>query len=166
MIIDKNGKLFGKISIIDIVIIILVICCGVAAYLRFSGHLGNNDSNRVNATYEITVQPVRAISVDAIKKSVGLKLYDRKTSAQDCIGTITNVEQTPYDDVIALADGTYKNAVSDTRYSVKITVNCECTLSDTTLSTPEGKLIELGQTEYIGSKWFASEGEITKVSFE
>ena len=53
MIIDENGKLFRKVSIIDILIVLVILLCIAGAVIRFSGLLGDNGSapalNRVCA---------------------------------------------------------------------------------------------------------------------
>ncbi len=37
MIINKEGKLFGKISIVDIAVVLIVILLAIGIYTRFSG---------------------------------------------------------------------------------------------------------------------------------
>ena len=38
MIINKEGKLFGKISIVDIAVVLIVILLAIGIYTRFSGN--------------------------------------------------------------------------------------------------------------------------------
>lgn len=164
MFIDKKGKLFGKVSIIDILILLVIICCVAAAVMRFSGKIGDTSSQRVTVSYTLKVKPVRQISVDSITKSIGCNLYERGTNAKNCIGKIVDVKSENYRDVIELTDGTAEIAETDLRYCVTITAEAECTKTPTTLTTTDGYLISAGESEFIGSKWFACSAEITEVN--
>jgi len=70
--IDKNGKLFSKISIIDVVIVLAIVLCVSAAFIRFSGLLGDNSTTPVELEYVIRISKIRDKSADAVLKKGAL----------------------------------------------------------------------------------------------
>ena len=88
MIINKDGKLFGKISIIDIAVVLIVVVLIAGIYVRFSGKAATNvvtDSQKVECTF--LVKNVRMYTVEALQKSE--KVYDK--TSKEFIGDVTNV---------------------------------------------------------------------------
>ncbi len=75
-IIDKNMKLFGKVSLLDILIILIVIAGVVAAAMYFAKHgtgIGSVDTRPI--TYEVMIKKVDYEMAEAIK--VGQQVNDR-----------------------------------------------------------------------------------------
>ncbi len=68
MIIDKNGKLFHKVSVVDILIILVILLCIAGAFIRFSGLLGDNKATPVQIEYVLKVNQVRDKGADALMK--------------------------------------------------------------------------------------------------
>ena len=91
MIIDKDAKVFGKINIIDLCIILAVIAAAIFAALMLTG---GNTVTVVNATEEkniemkFYVEDVENFRVEAMK--VGDNLYD--DSKNLFLGKITNLD--------------------------------------------------------------------------
>lgn len=95
MIIDENGKLFRKVSIIDILIVLVILLCIAGAVIRFSGLLGDNGSTPVQIEYVLRVRQIRDESVNAIMKKG--ELYS-SLSDEAYLGTVTNVEKLENED--------------------------------------------------------------------
>ncbi|MDP4117987.1 MAG: DUF4330 domain-containing protein [Bacillota bacterium] len=71
MIIDKQGKLFGKISVVDIFIIAVIIAAIVMLGVKLGG-LENFRTAQGEKTYVVKVEGVKQIVADAIKKGDSL----------------------------------------------------------------------------------------------
>lgn len=160
--IDKNGKILSKISIIDIVIVLAVVLCIAGAFIRFSGLLGDNKTSPVEFEYVIRLQQVREKSAEAVAKKgcVYSNLADNSY-----MGEITDVQIVPNDDYSVIADGSIVKTSAPDRYDVYATVKVSGKQTGTALYTSSGKLIEVGSLEYIATKWVAAGGEIVSVSF-
>lgn len=90
-IIDRNGRLFGKISVIDLVVVAVVVVLAAALYFK------NNQAHTGSAVVEQTITfQVRARGLDryiADALLVGDGLYDQNyPSGGRAIGHITDVQ--------------------------------------------------------------------------
>ena len=130
MIIDNKGKLFGKVSIIDICVVLVIIVGVVGTYITFStlnsGKLNDNSKLALNssapsvsATVTFEVKGVRAVTKDGIR--VGDEVYYAKDNK--FIGTISKVASKPAQNNYVANDGTFYNAVIPEKYDVEIFVD-------------------------------------------
>lgn len=151
MIIDKNGKLFHKVSVVDILIILVILLCIAGAFIRFSGLLGDNKATPVQIEYVLKVNQVRDKGADALMKKG--ELYS-SLSDEAYMGTIVNVEKNVNDDYSVLVDGSIVKTSATDRYDVLITVQVDGRQTGTALYTKNGKRIEVGSLEYIATNGF------------
>ena len=121
-IIDDRGRLFGKISVIDIFVII------VAAVLVFAVYTKTRDSgtpsasvNTVPVTYSVFVNAVRDTTVSLLRP--GDKLY---TESGIYIGVIKDTLVADSQKALALIDGTSVMAPVDERFDVTLIVEAQC----------------------------------------
>ena len=101
---DQNGRLFGKISILDVLAILVVLVLAVA--LSFKGnqtHTGTSTANET-ITYQVLVQGVRNYVADAIQ--VGDQMFDVDRSSGGTLGEIKAIEVLPSAKLAELEDGT------------------------------------------------------------
>ena len=98
---SKNGKLFGKISVIDIAVVLLLVVLVVGVALRFSGGAGGQFVSGNSYECVVKVKNVRDYTVKALEK--GGEVYDKTT--KEYIGTIVGVTSEPAAEPLALADG-------------------------------------------------------------
>lgn len=130
MIIDKKGKLFGKVSIIDICVILIIIVGILGAYITFStlnsGKLNDNSklalnstSPTISATVTFEVKGVRSMTKDGIR--VGDEVYDTKDNK--FIGTISKVTSKPAQKEYTGNDGKFYKAVIPEKYDIEIYVD-------------------------------------------
>ena len=112
----KDGKLFGKLNLIDLVTILVVLLLIAGAILKFG--VLQKDAQGAKETFQFTilVEGIRNFTIENLK--VGDKLYDSVT--KECIGTITAVESKPATVASTRADGSYVMATMDDRYDVTI----------------------------------------------
>ena len=129
MIIDNKGKLFGKVSIIDICVILIIVIGVVGAYITFStlnsGKLNDNSKLALNsaapaetAVVTFEVKGIRAMTKDGIR--IGDEVYD--TEDNKFIGTIKEVSSKPAQGNYVANDGSFYKAVIPEKYDVEILV--------------------------------------------
>lgn len=119
MVMDKKGKLFGKINIIDmlvLLVIMLILAAGLYKYV-LSGNRGIS-SNPDLLQYTVSITDVRNYSADAL--DVGDKLYDAKTDTY--MGKVIAKEVKPYRDYITKTDGNVVLAEKPNRFEVLLTM--------------------------------------------
>lgn len=98
-LIDKKGRVFGLINIIDLLVILLI----VAVVGRFTLMQKQKSAGAVTKNIEIVVhvKGVRDATCDVVK--VGDVVKETKTNA--VLGKITNVEVVPSETLVETADG-------------------------------------------------------------
>lgn len=133
MILDKKGKLFGKVSIIDL-FVILVIIAGVAGVIVTKTALDNekllsDDSNMLIHTsaakdqleIKLKAKEVRDVTRDSI--IVGDEVY--LVANDKVLGTVSRVESEPAMRDVICDDGTVYTAPVPDRYDVTIVVDAD-----------------------------------------
>lgn len=119
MLLDEKGKLFGRISIIDIGVLLLIIALLGGVYYRFFTVDRNHNAAKFDTLeYKILVRAVRQQTVDAIE--TGAEIYDVKTDAS--MGKIINKEVLPATEQLTKADGTMVIAEKPERFNVVVTI--------------------------------------------
>ena len=154
----KNGKLFGKISIVDIAVVLLIVVLAVGVYLRLSGSVGNFVSGE---TYEcvVKVKGVRDFTVEALKK--GGEVYDKTT--KEYIGTIQSVTTEPATEPLLMADGSHAMAPVEDRYQAYVTIAFTGKESGDGYYTASNQQISTGGTLILRAKWAECEGTFVDV---
>ena len=127
-LIDENGRLFGRISIIDVLVILVVAVMAAAlcfknASLGDIGEKKRDKSVEQPITFQIQARGLRNYVADAVL--VGEGIYDANySSGGDPIGIISKVEVTgdPGSSVYALLDGTARLVEIEDTVDLLITV--------------------------------------------
>ncbi len=120
MLLDEKGKLFGKISIVDIGVLLLIVALLGGVWYRFFAIDKHSNAAKFD-TLEYTfalAEGVRQQSVDAI--IVGADVYDVKTDTP--MGKIVGKEVIPAVEQLTKADGTVVWAEKPGRFNVHVKV--------------------------------------------
>lgn len=128
-IIDEHGRVFGKVSIIDFLVVLIVIALGAALYVKFNVlEMTSNSTETGTITYTINIYGVRDYAANAIKP--GDKLYDKDSGGGNTIGTITDIKVSDAKKTSALLDGTTVLGNYVGRYDISVTVTASGALSN------------------------------------
>ena len=123
---DNKGKLFGKINIIDLFVILIIIAAIGVTYFKFnlSAH---SDVVSSNGTVEYTLfaKSVRMYTVEQLVE--GDKIYDEESGK--CVGTIIGVEYEPAYDYVIKTDGTPVYSRIPEKYNVKVKVRADAVIN-------------------------------------
>lgn len=126
-IIDRNGRLFGKISVIDVLVILAVAV--LAAALAFKGsqtHTGTASMTPI--TFQLRINGDRSHVTSAIR--VGDMLYDQDNSSGGPLGEILDIQSSPGRKLATFNDGTIREAPVEDGYTLLLTVRGEGILSN------------------------------------
>lgn len=122
-IMDRNGRLFGKISIIDVAVVLVV------AIMAFAFHTKNHSiattataNSGTTITFTALAENLDLQVADAVV--VGDKLYDTDHSTGGAIGTITAIERQEGAKTEKLSNGTYARLTNADGCNLLITVEC------------------------------------------
>ena len=159
MFINKEGKLFGKVSIIDILAVILIVVAAFGVYTRF---IAGNEKVEVKYStieYGMKVEKVREGSAKALEN--GGPLYDAKT--KEYMGEIVFAEAKPCFEEQEKTDGTMVLSEVPERYDVYLTVKVDGSSNEAGYYTKENKAICVGSNFVVASKYAETTGEIISV---
>lgn len=159
-IIDEKGRLFGKINLLDLLIIVALIVLAVSVFAKF----GKSEASYVTSDkvleYTVKVECVRTPTVEAIAQNhTGLTDYD---TGKD-VGDIINVEQTAAVELVKLADGTYTYAEHEDKYDLLITLRVRGTETSDNFFTTSGKKLVVGDDFKIYNGYASTTAKVRSV---
>lgn len=158
--VDKKGKLFGKISIIDLSILLIIILLCVGTYYKFFA-LDNTSvaQTMVPIKYDVQILGSRKFLPDAIKE--GDILYDKVSN--NSIGKISKVTEEPAKQVIQLLDGNFKECYVPERYDVTLTVEAEGTITSSGYRVNRAYELIINSNKNFRTKYANATGKIIKI---
>ena len=120
-IIDQNGRLFGKISIIDVVVLLVVLGMMAALYLKTNtmSHTSVETQNDT-ITYTVIFHGMPTFVQDHLR--VGDELFDDDNLKVGSLGRITAIEYEDGQELMEFDDGTVRFAPKEDSVNVIITV--------------------------------------------
>lgn len=125
---DERGRIFGKVNVVDLLVLLVIIAVVVFAAVRFTG--GSSKTVPVRVTY--TVEEVRQATVDALKSESAAK----GTVADDggtVLGEVEEVVVEPTLEEFMTPDGELKAFDSPVFNDVNIVVHGEGRVSGSTV---------------------------------
>ncbi len=158
--INKEGKLFGKISIIDILVVIVIIAMAFGVYMRFFKTPEKIEVKTEKFTYVVRIDNVRDVSIEALKNSGDI--YDINTAEH--LGKIVKVEPQPYSVTSIKSDGTTVLFDYPERYSAIVTIETDGNVSQNGYYTATNRLIGVGSAMHFESKYIESMGDVISIS--
>ena len=128
-VIDHNGRLFGKISVIDVLVILVVIALAGALYVKNTRpHTGTSLAPQT-ITYQVLVEGAQSYLKDNIH--VGDKVYDLTySSGGSPLGEITDIEEQPGSKLTTFTDGTMGLAQVEDGVNLLLTIQGEGLVGD------------------------------------
>ena len=126
-VIDDKGRLFGKVSVIDIIVVAVVAVLVVAYYTKFNvGDLPMSSSDTVEVTYTMRIAGIRMSSAGLLR--LGDRFFATETGTY--MGYISNIHITEAEAADTLVDGSYVVAPVEERYDVTLTIEADCSISN------------------------------------
>jgi hypothetical protein len=158
-IIDERGRLFGKVSVIDLAVILIILVMAAAYYFRTNaGKDGAEISSSVEVRYEMTVREVRQTTVDLLR--VGDPVYDEHGVN---MGVIETVSHAPALIKSALTDGSYVDSTSEGRFDVTMTLKANCAVADGHIFAERKTELSIGAQIPILTKYIKTSAWITNI---
>lgn len=160
-IIDENGRLFGRISIIDVIVIAVVAVLAAALYTKDTAVPIAGISDPLQPiTYKVSVTNMPAGRLEGLREED--VLYDRETG--NPVGIIREIQVE--DCVISMlkADGTYVMAPVEDRYDVTLTVDAQAMVDERGHYYVErASLVAVGWSMNFNTKASTFAGTITEI---
>lgn len=156
---DKNGKIGGKVSIIDLVVLLLVIvvAAGIAFRYGSSATTAVQSSEKFECVLKVT--NVRQFTVDALNK----KGVITDKNSEKVLGEIKNIEVEEAQFQSTTADGKIVESVLPDRYTCYVTIEASGKESEDGYIMDDSNELSVGRNMDIYSKYVKTSGEIKSV---
>ena len=138
---DKNGKLFGKINIIDLAVILIVVLAIIGITIRFTSIAAENVNQKANFTYVVEIEDIRYYSVSALDKK-GLAT-DKQGNV---IGEIIDVESEKFYKQLVNENGEPVKVFTPEKYVAKVTLKSEGKDTDSGYFVGENTELSVGSS--------------------
>ena len=157
--VDNNGKLFGKVNLVDVGIVLLLVLAVAAVGAKIAKEKVLGKESAV-IRYTLLAEGVRRQSVDAINKS-----YEKVVDAEneDELGKIVDVKVEKAKKLVELPDGTFKESEYPDKFDLYVTVETNGTVSKNGYFTDSGKKLLYGDTIGINNGYSQMFGMIEKI---
>lgn len=160
MILDKNGKIGGKINIVDAAAILLVIAVIAGICVRFGSKFTTAVESSETFEYVVKVQNVREYTVDALKK--GGVITDK--NSEEILGEVKDVRiETAYD-TRETADGKITDVEIPEKYTCYVTVEAQGKESDDVYIMSDTTELSVGRTVDLYTRYCQTSGIIKEVT--
>lgn len=155
---DKNGKIFGKINIIDLVAILIVILAIVGITIRFTSIAAENVNKKAEFSYVVGIEDVRIYSINALTQK-GI-VTDKQGNI---IGEITDVEYDTMKKQLINENGESVKETVPERYAARVTITAEGKDTDSGYFVGENTELSVGSSITMYTKYSNCSGKIIEV---
>ena len=156
---NKDGKLFGKISIIDIIVILAIIVAGFGIYNRFSSANAKVATVTQQIEYTMEINDVRMGTIEALQKKG--KVFDATT--KEYLGEITDVSYVDAVSPRTMANGEIKNLEVPEKYDATVTLRVDGKVNSSGYYTSNNIILTVGSKHVFYSKCAKTTGEIMSI---
>lgn len=160
-VIDSKGKFFGKISIVDLFVLILVIACICAIGLKLNVEKNIHGGNHI-IQYTVRVENVRDVTCKAIQQSKEVEMRDATSGYS--VGNIIDDKVSNYRGLVQTSNGEWAVSEYSDRYSVDITLETPGTETETGYYAESGEQLSVGNKIKLKSEYIEFETEIISLS--
>jgi len=158
---DKNGRLFGKISIIDlfVVLLIIAIAAGIVFRFGFSGSVARNDESTI--AYTVKINRVRQFTLDYHLQGIGSRVYDRFSG--NPIGVVTAVRYESYFENHRMPDGSIVNVELPGFLTIYVDIETRGFTTDRAIFTEESFELRVGGTLGLWFRYVNVNGSVINI---
>lgn len=151
-LIDRNGRLFGKISVIDVIVLVVVAALVAAVFYRNRLPQTGTSVTTVPVVYTMQLQNQPEYMLDAIQ--VGDQMFDKERSTGGSLGTITDIEVSDGTQRGELDDGTVAMLPAEGYYNILLTIEGQALVGDDG-SVALNRIYDLGvnSSRYFNTKY-------------
>jgi len=160
---DKNGKIFGKISIIDLLLLIIVLAVIIGAIYRFTSPTTAVAQGDATIAFTVRIEGVRDFTLGHYQE--GLRVYDRMSGQY--IGEISNVRYEPHYQTAVTLDGNVIFSPQPQRLTLFIEVTSQNGRITNQHIFAEGSFeVNAGSTILMNTRYVQVQGNIDSVDIQ
>ena len=155
----KDGKIFGKINIIDLLIVVVLIAAVVGIISRLSVSSSNSISGSDQFQFVVSVDSVREYTVNGLQKKGDV--FSEETDVR--VGEIIDVVVEPMKADVVTFDGQRKFIERPGRYTAYVTIKADGNFVNDCYYTADKEEIGAGREYRVISKYVSTNGKTISV---
>ena len=162
--IDEKGRLFGKINIVDLLVVLVIIIAAAVLGVKFLGPNGTVAVNpkTTHVTYQVLVESVRPEVYENVKQYVDAGDATLMASGEMLDGQVVAVESKPHTTNATVSASGDMLLVSTDKQLLDLTFTVECNVVNTITSEIGTQEVRLGKSHIIKTdKFEMNSGTIT-----
>ena len=159
-LIDEKGRLFGKINIIDLCLV-LVVVLAIGGYFIKKNSVPKDLTEYKKITYAVEIKGIRKPTLEQFENKIGQSLAITKTG--ESLGKVCAVEANEARALMTDKNGKYVEAIQPERYDVILTIETQGTETSKGVFTEGGKQLFIGENLNITSETAETSGEILEI---
>ena len=159
---DKNGKIAGKISIIDLFVLLVIAVLIAGSIYRFTARAAQVDPGEARIEYVLRVAQARELAIKYYQDSIGLPAFDRVTGLH--IGDITNVRHEARYPHMTLPDGSVVAVRHPGTAAIYIYITATGRATDSAIYVGGTREINVGGTVFMRSKYVDVETVVNSIN--
>ena len=157
----KNGKLFGKINIVDLCVVLVILLLVVGASIKFQKFNSKSEETQSTAiVYEFTVNNVRDYTILAIQK--GDTVYDSQSGV--AIGKVVAVQKTQAETYEGTSTGNVIKVTNPYRYDMILTIETPGTVEKEAYYANKSIELKVNSSKQIETKYMKTSGTISAIT--
>lgn len=160
-IIDSNGRLFGKVNLIDILALLLAILAVLFVFVKVKDDVVKDDE--VYVEYKLLVVGVREQTYQALTKSKASIINTNSSSTQP-IGDIVSFDKKNSRDIMLLTNGECLNVELVDKFDITVTVIAKCAVKNGFYYLPTGSQLLCGEAVAFSNGFCRTSGEVSAIT--
>ena len=151
--IDEKGRLFGKINIVDLIVILVIVIAAVVVGMKFLGGSGSAiNPTKTPVRYTVLVEGVEPEVYENIQKYIPGQLMASGEMLDGHVVAVEEVEGREHTATVDTADGTLEIPVNNGKLDLIFTIECNVVNPITTeIGTQE---VRVGKTHTVKTDKF------------
>lgn len=164
--IDEKGRIFGKVNIIDLLVVLLVVAVAAAVVFKVGGGEATKADEYANAeaqdlSYTVLCRMVHNDVADYIEANeVGNQLMSNGELVESCF--IESVERKPFTESYITEDGEMKQAESDVYCDLVVTVSGSAPYAENSFHVGSQE-VRVGKSHIVKTVGFEISGTVTEL---
>ncbi|MBZ4645599.1 MAG: hypothetical protein PWR27_484 [Petroclostridium sp.] len=160
--IDSKGRLFGMISLIDLLIVLVIFSAAAGIYIKYFAKSGPGEELSRKVQYDVEIKAQTKEFADVIK--VGDEI--RESIKGNYLGKVVKKQVLPATDVTKnLEKGKFEKVEIPNAYDVILTLEANGAVTPDSILA-EGVEIKVGQRLYVKGKGYAGASFIIGIRYE
>ncbi len=159
-LIDGKGRLFGKVNIVDLLIVLLIIAIAGGVYFAFFGGADKQVVETSKVVYDFEITNVNKDFVDAITAGDPIRDNVRGNELGTVVSKVFRKATMLNEDLI---NGRYVIAEVPDAYDVVITIEGKANITPANIIIG-GAEVKVGKKFSIKGKGYANQGFVTKIT--